>query len=81
MVGLFSKYPLLEAVIRRSRLPRSWTIAVAAGVLLILLALMAFLDGALASLLEWRAVGLFFLTILGLIYILVVYPFMLRSRE
>jgi hypothetical protein len=75
------KYPLLEAAIRRSRLPRSWTIAAVAGVLLLLVVLAASLDGELASLLEWNAVGLFFLNILGLIYILVVYPFMLRSRE
>ena len=81
MAGEDPKYPLLEAAIRRSPLSRSWTIVVVAGVLLLLVVLAAFLDGELASLLEWSAVGLFFLNILGLIYILMVYPFMLRSRE
>jgi len=42
---------------------------------------MAFLDGALASLLEWSAVGPTVLYIIFPVYILVVYPFMLRSRE
>jgi len=80
LVGLYSKHPLLEAVIRRSRLPRSWAIIVVAGVLLLLLVLMASLDGALA-LLEWSQVSLFLFNILFITYILVVYPFMLRSRE
>ncbi len=80
MAGESPTYPLVEAAIRRSRLPRSWTIAVVAGVLL-LLVLMAFLDGALASLLEWSTVGPALLYIIFPTYILVVYPFMLRSRE
>jgi len=41
---------------------------------------MAALDGALA-LLEWSRVSLFLFNILFVTYILVVYPFMLRSRE
>ena len=81
MAGEYPTYPLIEAAIRRSLLPRSWTIAVVAGVLLLLLVLMAFLDGALASLLEWSAVGPTLLYIIFPTYILVVYPFMLRSRE
>lgn len=81
MAGESTTYPLIEAAIRRSRLPRSWTIAVVAGVLLLLLVLMAFLDGALASLLEWSTVDPALLYIIFPTYILVVYPFMLRSRE
>jgi hypothetical protein len=42
---------------------------------------MAFLDDALASLLEWSTVGPALLYIIFPTYILVVYPFMLRSRE
>jgi phosphatidylglycerophosphate synthase len=42
---------------------------------------MAFLDGALASLLEWSTVGPALLYIIFPVYILVVYPFMLRSRK
>jgi len=42
---------------------------------------MTFLDGALTSLLEWSKVGPFLLYIIFPTYILVVYPFMLRSRE
>ena len=81
MVGLYSKYPLLEAVIRRSPVSRSWTIVVFIGVLLLLLVLMASLDGELASLLEWSEAGFFVFLILFIIYFLVVYPFMLRARE
>ncbi|MFC2062418.1 hypothetical protein ACFLS8_00495 [Chloroflexota bacterium] len=81
MAGEYLKYPLIEAAIKRSRLPRSWTITVVVGVLLLLLVLMAFLDGALASLLEWNTTSLFLFNFLFIIYILVVYPFMLRSRE
>ena len=74
-------YPLIEEAIRRSRLPRSWTIAVVAGVLLLLLVLMAFLDGELASLLDWSVVGSTLLYIIFPTYIMVVYPLMLRSRQ
>ena len=73
-------YPLIEAAIRRFRLPREWTIAVIAGVLLLLLVLMAFLNGTLDSLLEWRTAWPPLSYILFPTYILVVYPFMLRSR-
>ena len=75
------KYPLIEAAIRRSPLSRSWTIAVAVGVLLLLLVLMAFLDGALDSLFEWNTLGPALLYIMFFAYILTVYPFMLRSRK
>ncbi len=75
------KYPLIEAVIRRSRLTRSWTILVVVGVLLLLLVLTASLDGEFASLLDWSVVGPTLLNITFPIYILVVYPFMLGSRE
>ena len=75
------KYPLIEAAIRRSPLPRSWTIVVFGGVLLLLLALAASLDGKLASLLDWSVVRPTISNIIFATYILVVYPFMYRSRE
>jgi hypothetical protein len=74
-------YPLIEAAIRRSPLSRLWTITAIAGVLLLLLVLMASLDGKLASLLDWSVVRPTFSNIIFASYILVVYPFMLRSRE
>ncbi|MFC2035124.1 hypothetical protein ACFLUJ_03260 [Chloroflexota bacterium] len=81
MVGLYSKYPLLEAVIRRSRLSRSWTIVAVTGVLILLLGLLAFLDGVLVSPIEWSGVVIFLFNILFIAYIPTVYPFMLRSRK
>ncbi len=81
MAGEYPKYPLIEAAIRRSRLTRSWTIVVVIVVLLLLLVLTASLDGELASLLDWSVVGPTIFNIIFTAYILVVYPFMLRSRE
>ncbi len=81
MAGEYPKYPLIEAALRRSRLPRPWTIAAVAGVLLLPLVLAASLDGKLASLLDWNVVRPTVSSILFATYILVVYPFMLRSRE
>ena len=81
MVEQSPKYPLIETALRRSRLPRSWTIVVIAGVLLLSLVLAASLDGELASLLDWSVVGYTIFNIIFPIYILVVYPFMMRSRE
>ncbi|MFC1865991.1 hypothetical protein ACFLYB_04700 [Chloroflexota bacterium] len=74
-------YPLIETAIRRSPLSRLWTITAIAGVLLLLLVLMASLDGKLSSLLDWSVVRPTFSNIIFATYILVVYPFMLRSRE
>jgi hypothetical protein len=81
LAGEYHKYPLLEAAIRRSPLSRSWTIAVVAGVLLLPLVLAASLDGKLASLLDWNVMRPTISNIMFATYILVVYPFMLRSRE
>ena len=81
MVGEYPKYPLIEAPIRRSRLSRPWTITVFVGGLLLLLVLMVSLDGGLASLLDWNVVGPTLLNITFPVYILLVYPFMMRSRE
>jgi hypothetical protein len=74
-------YPLIEAAMRRSPLSRSWTITAVVGVLLLLAVLVAALEGELASLLDWDEVSFFVFLVLFLIYFLVVYPFMLRSRE
>ena len=80
MAGKYPTYSLIEAAIRRSHLPRSWTIAVVAGVLLLIIVLMAHLDGELPSLFEWSMVGPTILNIAFAAYVLAVYPFMLRSR-
>ncbi len=74
-------YPLIEAAMRRSPLSRSWTITAVVGVLLLLAVLVAALEGELASLLDWDEVSFFVFLILFIIYFLVVYPLMLRSRE
>ncbi len=74
-------YPLIEALMKRSRLSRSWTITAVVGVLLLLAVLVAALEGELASLFDWDEVSFFIFLILFIIYFLVVYPFMLRSRE
>jgi len=81
LVGLYSKYPLLEAVIRRSRLPRSWAIIVVAGVLLLLLILAAFLDGVFADLSGWRFWQDSLSGTVLITYILVVHVFMWRLRN
>ena len=74
-------YPLIDALMKRSRLSRSWTISAVVGVLLLLAGLVAALEGELASLLDWDEVSFFVFLILFIIYFLVVYPFMSRSRE
>ena len=74
-------YPLVEALIKRSRLPRFWAITIVAAVLLLLLILATFLDGTFVNLLDW---GFWQNHLEGpvlIIYILVVYPFMWRLRE
>jgi hypothetical protein len=81
LAGEYPKYPLIEAALRRSPLSRSWTIVAAVGVLLLLLVLTAFLGDELASLLEWDEMVFFVFLVLFIIYFLLVYPFMLRSRE
>jgi ABC-type transporter Mla maintaining outer membrane lipid asymmetry permease subunit MlaE len=53
MVKESYKYPLIEAAIKRSPLPRLWTITIVAVVLLLLLILMAYFDGILTTLFEW----------------------------
>jgi uncharacterized integral membrane protein len=74
-------YPLVEAVVKRSHLPRLWAITVVAVVLVLLLILAAFLDGALTALSErsfWRES---MQAPVIIIYILVVYPFIWRLWE
>jgi len=47
-------YPLVEAIIKRSRLSWYWATAVVAAVLLLFLILAAILDGLSANLLKWN---------------------------
>ncbi|UCD09164.1 MAG: hypothetical protein JSU79_00520 [Dehalococcoidales bacterium] len=81
MAGEYRQYPLIEAAIRSTRLPRLWTITIVAGGLLLLLILSMFLDDELDSLFQWNTVSPHFLNIVFLTYILVVYRFMLQARE
>lgn len=74
-------YPLVEALIKRSRLPWYWATAVVAAVLLLFLILATFLDGVINDLSTW---GFWQNNLEGLvliIYILVVHVFMWRLRE
>jgi hypothetical protein len=74
-------YPLLKALIIRSRLPWFWATALVAGVLVLLLIPVAYLDGTPTILSEWG----FWLPNLNamvlITYILVAYPLMIRWRE
>jgi ABC-type multidrug transport system fused ATPase/permease subunit len=74
-------YPLVEALIKRSRLPWYWTTAVVAAVLLLLLILAAFLDGVINDLSTWRFWQDPLSGMVLIIYILVVHVFMWRLRE
>jgi hypothetical protein len=81
LAGASPTYPLIEAAIKRSRLPRVWTITIFASALLLLLILMAAIDGVLTTLLKWSELRYVLWFIFFTAYILVVYPFMMRSRE
>lgn len=81
MAGESPTYPLIEAAIKRSRLPRLWTITIVAVVLLLLLVLMAYLDGVLTTLFEWSLLRYVLLFIFLTTYFPVVHPSMMRSRE
>ena len=74
-------YPLVEALMRRSRLPRPWAITVVAAVLLLLLILATFLDGVINDLSTWRFWQNNLEGLVLIIYILVMHPFMWRLRE
>ena len=69
---------LLQALMKRSRLPWYWTTAVVAAVLLLLLILAAYLDGAFSWLSTLRFWQSFLDSPALIIYILLVYPFMWR---
>lgn len=71
-------YPLVEALMRRSPLPRFWTIIAVNAVLLLGLILVAALDDTLTNLSDWRFWQLSGLA--NITYILVVHPFMWRLR-
>jgi len=74
-------YNLVEALMRRTRLPRTWAITVVAAVLFLLLVLVAYLDGVLADLSGWIFWRDYLSGMVLMTYILVVYPFMGRLRE
>ena len=74
-------YPLVEALIKRSRLPWYWAAAVVAAVLLLFLILVTFLDGAINVLSTWRFWQSNLEGLVLIIYILVVHVFMWRLRE
>ncbi len=73
-------YPLVEALIRRSRLPWYWVTALVTAGLVLLLTLTTYLDGTIADMLGWefwynRGDGLLLVA-----YILMVSSFMWRLR-
>ena len=74
-------YPLVEALMRRSRLPRFWAITIVAAVLLLLLILATLLDGVINDLSTWRFWQNNLEGLVLIIYILVVHIFMWRLRE
>ncbi len=74
-------YPLVEALMKKSRLPWYWATAVVTVVLLLLLILATFLDGVINNLSTWRFWQNNLEGLVLIIYILVVYTFMWRLRE
>ena len=74
-------YPLVEAMMRCTRLPRVWTVTVVTAVLLLFLILATFLDGVINDLSTWRFWQNNLEGLVLIIYILAVHPFMWRFRE
>ncbi len=74
-------YPLVEALIKRSRLPWYWAIAVVTAVLLLFLILAKFLDGVINDLSTWSFWQNNLEGPVVISYILVVHVFMWRLRE
>jgi hypothetical protein len=77
MIAETQAQPLLIALMRQFRIPWHWATVVVAVVLFSLLILVGYLDGAFGQQFEgefWRVVQ----TPVIIIYILVIYPFMLR---
>jgi hypothetical protein len=74
-------YPLVEALIKQSRLPWHWAIAVVAVVLLLFLVLATFLDGVINNLSSWIFWQNNLEGLVLIIYILVVHIFIWRLRE
>ena len=73
-------YPLVEALIRRSRLPWYWVTAVVAAVLLLLLILATFLDGVANDLFTWGFWHNYGDGLLLIAYILMVSSFIWKLR-
>ena len=74
-------YPLVSELIRRSRLRWYWATAAVTGVLLLLLLLAAWLDGALSEVLEWSFWHSNLNGILLIAYILAAHHFTWRLRD
>ncbi len=74
-------YPLVEALIKRSRLSWYWAIGVVAAGLLLLLILAAYLDGIITNLSGWTFWQNYLDGLLLIVYILVVHLFMWRLRN
>ena len=81
MAGESTTYPIIEAALKRSPIPRLWTIIIIAAVLLILLVILAVIDGVLTTLFEWYGLRYVLFFIFFLTYIPAVYPFMMQSRK
>ncbi len=81
MAEEYRAYTLLDIIMKRFRLPWYWATAVITAVLIILLILSTYLDGALANLLVWEYLQNPINGPILIIYILIVYPFMWRLRE
>jgi len=74
-------YPLVEALMKRSRLPWYWAIGVVAAGLFLLLILAAYLDGIITNLSGWTFWQNYLDGLLLIVYILVVHLFMWRLRN
>jgi hypothetical protein len=81
MVKESSSLPLLEELIKRSRLPWHWATVIIAIVLLIFLILVIYLDGAFPNISEWDFWRKFLGPPVIIIYVLMIYPFMQRLWE
>jgi hypothetical protein len=71
-------YPLVMALMKRSRLPWRWIMVIAAVLLLLFLILAAYLDGVFSDLSHWSLWRNFLDGPVLIIYLLVAYPFVWR---
>ena len=81
MADEHTTYPLVEALVRRSRIPRLWFVIIITAALLIFLTLTTILDDSPADLGKLSFWRLNIDEILLIAYIPIIYPFMMRLRE